>query len=121
MGMIRARISDEAEEKIESIINEVREEAFGGVEINLSTVIRYALDNYIKEYEERKQDIKTVKFDLKAIEDKEKLEKLLKASEEIGELFKAGYEGEFGTGIDCFYLSEAIRYRLFELNQKRDK
>lgn len=121
MGTIRARVSDELEERIENIINEVREEAVGGVEINLSTVIRYALDNYIKEYEERKQDIKTVKFDLKAIEDKEKLEKLLKASEEIGELFKAGYEGEFEIGIDCFYLSEAIRYRLFELNQKRDK
>lgn len=121
MGMIRARISDEAEEKIESIINEVREEAVGGVEINLSTVIRYALDNYIKEYEERKQDIKTVKFDLKAIEDKEKLEKLQEAIEGLSEVFSVGYKEEMNLGIEFFKLSEAINYRLFELNQKRDK
>ena len=57
MGTIRARVSDELEGKIQNIIDEVQKEAVGGVEINMSTVIRYALDNYIKEYEERKKGI----------------------------------------------------------------
>lgn len=71
MGTIRARVSDELEERIENIINEVREEAVGGVEINLSTVIRYALDNYIKEYEERKQGIEVIKFNLDELSDEQ--------------------------------------------------
>mgnify|MGYP001632482204 CR=1 FL=1 len=118
---ITARVDEELLQDVASRIEAIKRESRGGVEINLATVIRYSLEKYLEEQEEIDKDIKTVKFNLKAITDKEKLEKLLKASEEIGELFKAGYEGEFETGIDCFYLSEAIRYRLFELNQKRDK
>lgn len=82
MGMIRARISDEAEERIENIINEVREEAVGGVEINLSTVIRYALDNYIKEHEERKQGIEVVKFNIDKLTN-EQLDRVREATELI--------------------------------------
>jgi hypothetical protein len=118
---ITARVDEELLQDVASRIEAIKRESRGGVEINLATVIRYSLEKYLEEQEEIDKDIKIVKFNLKAITDKEKLEKLLKASEEIGELFKAGYEGEFETGIDCFYLSEAIRYRLFELNQKRDK
>lgn len=82
MGTIRARVSDELEEKIEKIIEEVREEAVGGVEINLSTVIRYALDNYIKEYEERKKGIEVVKFNINELSN-EQLIKIQKATKSI--------------------------------------
>lgn len=63
MGIIRARISDELEEKIHTIIEEIKENAVGGVEINLSTVIRYSLENYIKEYENNKKGVNVVNFD----------------------------------------------------------
>lgn len=82
MGTIRARVSDELEERIEKIIEEVKEESFGGIEINLSTVIRYALDNYIKEYEERKQGIEVVKFNINELSD-EQLTKIQKATKLI--------------------------------------
>lgn len=118
---INLRVNDELEKKLKETVEEIKKNTPLGAEVNNSTVVRGALIDFFNRLEEEKKDIKTVKFNLKAITDKEKLEKLLKASEEIGELFKAGYEGEFETGIDCFYLSEAIRYRLFELNQKRDK
>lgn len=118
MGTIRARVSDELEEKIEKIIEDVRKEAVLGSEINLSTVIRYALDNYIKEYEERKKEILTVKFDLKAINDKEKLEKLQEATKQLSEVFSVGYAEEVKLGVDLFELNNAINYRLFELNKR---
>lgn len=63
MGMIRARISDELEERIHSIIEEIKDNAVGGVEINLSTVIRYSLENYVKEYENNRKGINSVNFD----------------------------------------------------------
>lgn len=119
MGTIRARVSDELEERLEDIIEEVKKESVGGVEINMSTVIRYALDNYIKEYEERKKGISTVKFNINEITSKEKLEAIKEAANTLSEVFSVGYVEDVNVAVDLFKLSNSIDYRLFELNKKR--
>lgn len=70
MGIIRARISDELESKVKGVIAEQEKNMMGG-EINISTVIRYALEQFIKEYEEKKDDIVTLKFDVKNMTENE--------------------------------------------------
>lgn len=115
---ITARVDEELLNKIGSRIESIKKESRGGTEINLATVIRYSLEKYLEEQEEIDKDIKTIKLDLKSMQDKEKLEKLQKAIEELSEVFSAGYKEEIDLGIDFFKLSAAINYRLFELNKR---
>ena len=115
---ITARVDEELLDKIGSRRESIKKESRGGTEINLATVIRYSLEKYLEEQEEIDQDVKTIKINLKSINDKEKLEEFLKASEIISELFSAGWEDEINIGVDFFKLSQAINYRLFELNKK---
>lgn len=120
MGTIRARVSDELEEKIQNIIDEVQKEAVGGVEINMSTVIRYALDNYIKEYEERKNEVITLKFNLSNISDY-KLNKLEEISSELSKLFSCGWEEEIPLVKSTFMLNEAVKYELYKRKKSSEE
>lgn len=70
MGVIRARISDELEQKIQERIEMVKD-SFRGGEINTSTVIRYSLEKYLDDERDIENGIKTVKFDLKKFSDEE--------------------------------------------------
>lgn len=115
---ITARVDEDLLNKISSRIESIKNESRGGTEINLATVIRYSLEKYLEEQEEIDRDIKTVKFDLKAISDKEKLEKLQEATELLSDVFSVGYAEEMKLGIELFELNNAINYRLFELNKR---
>lgn len=115
---ITARVDEDLLNKISSRIESIKNESRGGTEINLATVIRYSLEKYLEEQKEIDKDIKTVKFDLKAINDKEKLEKLQEATEQLSEVFSVGYAEEMKLGIELFELNNAINYRLFELNKR---
>lgn len=118
MGTIRARVSDELEEKIQNIIDEVQKEAVGGVEINMSTVIRYALDNYIKEYEERKKGIEVVKFNIDEFSN-EQLKKIQSATKLIldDESIELVSNGEFKKQLLNVYYKSF--YKEFERIAKR--
>lgn len=84
MGIIRARVSDELESKVKGVIAEQKENMMGG-EINTSTVTRYALEQYVKEYEEKKKGIVTLKFDVKNMTD-EQLEVVVERYGKINKL-----------------------------------
>lgn len=116
MATIRARISDELEKQIQEKIEKLKENAVGGMEINISTVIRYSLEKYLQEQEEIEKNIKTLKIDLESINDTEKLKKLQNAMEQLTEVFSVGYKAEIDLGINLFELTEAINYKLFKLN-----
>lgn len=62
MAKINCRIPDELEEALKRVIAEVQVESPGGVEISLSTVMRYSLEKYLKEYQERKDKVLTLKI-----------------------------------------------------------
>lgn len=115
---ITARVDEDLLNKISSRIESIKNESRGGTEINLATVIRYSLEKYLEEQEEIDRDIKTIKIDLKSIGDKEKLEKLQEAAEQLSEVFSVGYAEEMKLGIELFELNNAINYRLFELNKR---
>lgn len=115
---ITARVDEDLLNKISSRIESIKNESRGGTEINLATVIRYSLEKYLEEQEEIDRDIKTIKIDLKSIGDKEKLEKLQEATEQLSEVFSVGYAEEMKLGIELFELNNAINYRLFELNKR---
>ena len=115
---ITARVDEDLLNKISSRIESIKNESRGGTEINLATVIRYSLEKYLEEQEEIERDIKTIKIDLKSIGDKEKLEKLQEATEQLSEVFSVGYAEEMKLGIELFELNNAINYRLFELNKR---
>ncbi len=67
---VTARIEEELETKVRNIIEEQKRNIMGG-EINLATVIRYSLEQYVKEYEEKKKGIVTLKFDMRNMTDNE--------------------------------------------------
>ena len=115
---ITARVDEDLLNKISSRIESIKNESRGGTEINLATVIRYSLEKYLEEQEEIDRDIKTIKIDLKSIGDKEKLEKLQEATEQLSDVFSVGYAEEVKLGVDLFELNNAINYRLFELNKR---
>lgn len=115
---ITARVDEELLQDVASRIEAIKRESRGGVEINLATVIRYSLEKYLEEQEEIDNGIITVKFNLKEIDDKEKLEKLNEATEQLSEVFNSGYVEEMKLGTKLFELNNAINYRLFELNKR---
>lgn len=88
MGIIRARISDELESKVKGVIAEQEKNMMGG-EINISTVTRYALEQFIKEYDEKRNDIVTLKFDVKNMTD-EQLEVVAECSKILSKAFNEG-------------------------------
>lgn len=95
MGIIRARISDELESKVKGIIAEQEKNMMGG-EINISTVTRYALEQFIKEYDEKRNDIVTLKFDVKNMTD-EQLEVVAECAEILSKEFNQDEALEEGT------------------------
>ena len=95
MGIIRARISDELESKVKGVIAEQEANMMGG-EINISTVIRYALEQFIKEYEEKKDGIVTLKFDVKNMTENE-LDSVAECSKILSKAFNQYEALEEGT------------------------
>lgn len=115
---INLRLNDELEERLKEKVEEIKKNTPLGAEVNNSTVVRGALIEFFNKLEEEKKEIITVKFDLKAISDKEKLEKLQEATELLSDVFSVGYAEEVKLGVDLFELNNAINYRLFELNKR---
>lgn len=89
MAKINCRIPDELEEALKRVIAEVQVEAPGGVEISLSTVMRYSLEKYLKEYQERKDKVLTLKINPNklSINELEKVSEIISnASSEINKV-----------------------------------
>ncbi len=62
MGKINCRIPDELEVDLKRAMLEIQRNAPGGAEVNFSTIMRYSLEKYLEEYQERKDKVSTIKI-----------------------------------------------------------
>lgn len=113
MGMIRARISDELEKEIQARIEKLKENARGGMEVNMSTVIRYSLERYVQEQNELDNGVITLKFDVNKLS-KCDLKRLETVAEQLTEIFDSGYEETMELVKGSFDLDQAIQYKLYQ-------
>lgn len=113
MGMIRARISDELEQEIQARIEKLKENARGGMEVNMSTVIRYSLERYVQEQNELDNGVITLKFDVNKLS-KCDLKRLETVAEQLTEIFDSGYEETMELVKGSFDLDQAIQYKLYQ-------
>lgn len=81
MGTIRARVSDELECNLKKIVEEIKNATPRGAEVNNSTVVRGALEEFIEKTEEEKQGI--YKFPIYLNLEKEEGKKLQEKLQEI--------------------------------------
>lgn len=68
---INVRLSDELEKKLNDTVNEVKKNTPIGAEVNNSTIVRGALEDFFNKLEEDKKGIKNVKYDLSILDCKE--------------------------------------------------
>ncbi len=71
MGMIRARVSDEFEEKLKNVVEDVKSRTPLGAEVNSSTIVRGAVEDFIQKIEDEKNGILEVKFDIENLDNEE--------------------------------------------------
>lgn len=71
MGKINCRIPDELEVDLKRAMLEIQRNAPGGVEVNFSTIMRYSLEKYLEEYQERKDKVSTIKINPKKLNNEE--------------------------------------------------
>ena len=116
---INIRIDEELIEKIQKRIAKNKETARGGMEINLSTVVRYSLEKYLEEEEELDRGVVTSKFDLDklSIED---LKKLSKITEQLHKEFNCGYKETMEFINNCAVLDQAVKYKLYQKQREEE-
>lgn len=56
---INFRVSDEVESNLKTMIEEIKEKSPRGAEVNNSTIVRAALEDFFKKHDEDKKGIKT--------------------------------------------------------------
>lgn len=84
---INVRLSDALEQKLKFTVNEIKGKAPLGAEVNNSTIIRGALENFINKIEEESKGIKTIKYEIQSLELNE-LEQMDLAVEQISKSIK---------------------------------
>lgn len=114
---ITVRIDEELEKQILNRIKAIKNNSRGGVEINLSSVIRYSLEQYLNEQNELDRGVINIKFELDKM-DEENLKKSKFIGDQMISNFCDGYEEIINLGIDGFNLSFSADQRLFKLEQK---
>ncbi|WP_294378190.1 hypothetical protein [uncultured Clostridium sp.] len=115
---ITARIDDELIKRVQLRINKIKEESRGGTEINLSTVIRYALEKYLEEQEEIDRNVFNLKFEIDKLDisDLEKLEPLVN---KLSDMFSCGYKESVELSTNAFKLCEEIKYKIYKLKENK--
>ena len=91
---INVRLSDALEQKLKFTVNEVKGKAPLGAEVNNSTIIRGALENFINKIEEESKGIKTIKYEIQSLELNE-LEQMDLAVEQISKSIKDNLKTAF--------------------------
>lgn len=114
---INIRLSDELEEKLKKTVEEVKDQTPLGAEVNNSTVVRGALEDFIKKIEEEKEGIKNVSYNLSAIDNEKELEKFDKLLECMFEVIKENNSLETGVS-EKILLSILTKIKLHTLKHK---
>lgn len=117
---ITVRIDEDLEKAILNRIQIIKQESRGGIEINLSSVIRYSLEQYLKEQTEIDRGVVNIKFELDKM-DEENLKEIRHIANQITDKFSVGYEEIVNLGIEGFKLSQAVEHSIFKLRQKNLK
>lgn len=112
---ITTRVDEDLLEKVQVRINKIKEESRGGTEINLSTVIRYALEKYLEEQNEIDRGVINVKFELDKFSLSD-LEKLNKITSQLSKTFNCGWEDTIDLVKSSFKLDQAVKYAIYERN-----
>ncbi|MBC2459395.1 hypothetical protein [Clostridium beijerinckii] len=115
---ITTRIEEDLIEKVQERINSIKSDSRGGTEINLSTVIRYALEKYLEEQKEIDRGVVNLKFEIDkfSLSDLEKLEPTVN---KLSDTFSAGYKENIEFSKSAFMLDEAIKYQIYKLKENK--
>lgn len=114
MAIIKSIVPDDLKEKIQTEIERVKRKSRGGVEVNMSTVLRYSLEKYLEEQKELDEGVITLKFNVNklSVNDLKKLEPI---AEQITEIFNGGYEDiTMDLTKNSFDLDQSIKYKLYQ-------
>lgn len=111
---ITVRLEEELEKKVQFEIQKIKNQSRSGVEINLSTVIRYSLEKYLEEQKQLDEGVITLKFNVNKLSASD-LKKLEKVVEQLTEIFNGGYEDTtMDLSKNSFDLDQAIKYKLYQ-------
>lgn len=68
---INVRLSDEIEKKLKDTVNKVKKNTPTGAEVNNSTIVRGALEEFFKKIEDEDKGVKTIRIDTSILNDEE--------------------------------------------------
>lgn len=80
---INVRLSDELEKKLNDTVKEVKKNTPIGAEVNNSTIVRGALEDFFKRIEDEKKGIVSISFNVNDMNENE----LNSLNEEMGKIF----------------------------------
>lgn len=114
---INVRLSDELEEKLKKTVEEVKDIAPLGAEVNSSTIVRGAIEDFIKKIKEEKEGIKNISYNLSEIENEKELERFNKLLESMIKVVKDSNSFENGISEELL-LSILTQIKIDFLNHK---
>ena len=117
---INVRLSDELEEKLKSTVEEVKKKTPLGAEVNNSTIVRGALEDFFKRIEEEEKGIKNVSYNLSELENEEtELKILMNMLEDMSNMLGDVKNEEKGSAK--FLLQVVLNKMLLECLQEKVK
>lgn len=117
---INVRLSDELEEKLKSTVEEVKKKTPLGAEVNNSTIVRGALEDFIKKIENEEKGMKIVSYNFSELENEEKeLEVLMNILKDMSNML--GNVKNEDKGSAKFLLQVIINKMLLECLQEKTK
>lgn len=113
---ITVRLDSELEKKVQSEIKKIIKKSRGGTEINLSSVIRYALANYITQQREIDDGVVILKFNLNKLQIMS-LKKLEMAMKQLTNVLSGGCDEVTDLAENLFNLEQSIKYKIYQVEQ----
>lgn len=116
---LNVRVSDELDIKLRQSMEEVKSKSPLGAEVSNSTIIRGALEDFIRKIQDDKEGVKTVSYNLSKFEDKEldrlndlleNMANLLKGNKSLNEENAENLLSRVLLKIKSDYLKEKIKF-----------
>lgn len=114
---INVRLSDELEENLKNIIEEVRHKTPLGAEVGNSTVVRGALQDFINKVQDEKKGIKNISYNLSEIQNEKELERFNKLLDSLIKVVKDSKFSDKGIS-EKILLSILTKIKLHTLKHK---
>lgn len=114
---INVRLSDELEENLKNIIEEVRHKTPLGAEVGNSTVVRGALQDFINKVQDEKKGIKNISYNLSEIQNEKELERFNKLLDSLIKVVKDSKFSDKGIS-EKLLLGILTKIKIDSLNHK---